>query len=250
MADGETEAAASALLDLCKAKKLMVATAKSCTGGLVAGALTEIAGSSAVVDRGFVTYTNEAKHQMLGVPNDDAREVTARSAARPPRRWREARWAIADADLAVSITGIAGPGGGTAEKPVGLVHFAAAARGGRSDSSRAALRRHRARPRCGGDRCCEALSMLTELARRPKPSCAPVDLIGARLEGRGEAAERGIEHRAHQHAERAAPKLVVDEELDLAGVVAGRLEGPAVLHAAERALADTRPGSAGWAGRA
>ena len=70
MADRETEAAAIALLDLCKAKKLMVATAESCTGGLVAGALTDIAGSSAVVDRGFVTYTNEAKHQMLGVPNE------------------------------------------------------------------------------------------------------------------------------------------------------------------------------------
>jgi len=70
MADAETTAAASALLELCKARKLMVVTAESCTGGLVAGALTDIAGSSAVVDRGFVTYTNEAKHQMLGVPNE------------------------------------------------------------------------------------------------------------------------------------------------------------------------------------
>src|SRR5258708_13468285 len=69
MADRETEAAATALLDLCKARKLMVATAESCTGGLVAGALTDIAGSSAVVDRGFVTYTNEAKQQMLDVSN-------------------------------------------------------------------------------------------------------------------------------------------------------------------------------------
>src|SRR5258708_25571498 len=68
MADRETEAAATALLDLCKSKELMVATAESCTGGLVVGALTDIAGSSAVVDRGFVTYTNEAKQQMLGVP--------------------------------------------------------------------------------------------------------------------------------------------------------------------------------------
>ena len=78
MADRETEAAATALLDLCKAKKLMVATAESCTGGLVAGALTDIAGSSAVVDRGFVTYTNEAKHQMLGVPLRYARRHSAR----------------------------------------------------------------------------------------------------------------------------------------------------------------------------
>ena len=129
MADRETEAAATALLDLCKSKKLMVATAESCTGGLVAGALTDIAGSSAVVDRGFVTYTNEAKHQMLGVPNETLQRHGAVS-----RETAEAmvRGALdhANADLAVSITGIAGPGGGTVDKPVGLVHFAAASRNG------------------------------------------------------------------------------------------------------------------------
>jgi nicotinamide-nucleotide amidase len=130
MADSETQAAAIALLDLCKAKKLMVATAESCTGGLVAGALTEIAGSSAVVDRGFVTYTNEAKEQMLGVPAVILRQHGAVS--------RETAEAMAQgalehslANIVVSITGIAGPGGGTADKPVGLVHFAAAARDGR-----------------------------------------------------------------------------------------------------------------------
>jgi nicotinamide-nucleotide amidase len=163
MADRETEAAATALLDLCKARKLMVATAESCTGGLVAGALTDIAGSSAVVDRGFVTYTNEAKHQMLGVPNETLRRHGAVS-----RETAEAmvRGALghADADLAVSITGIAGPGGGTADKPVGLVHFAAASRGGSlihrerrfGDIGRGEVRRRSV---------LQALSMLTELIK-------------------------------------------------------------------------------------
>jgi nicotinamide-nucleotide amidase len=164
MADAETQAAATALLDLCKAKKLMVATAESCTGGLVAGALTDIAGSSAVVDRGFVTYTNAAKHQMLGVPSDTLDKFGAVS-----RETAEAmaRGALdhADADLAVAITGVAGPGGGTAEKPVGLVHFAAATRGGAlihrerryGDIGRAEVRRLSV---------LEALAMLSELASR------------------------------------------------------------------------------------
>jgi nicotinamide-nucleotide amidase len=163
MADRETEAAATALLDLCKARKLMVATAESCTGGLVASALTDIAGSSAVVDRGFVTYTNAAKHQMLGVPNATIERHGAVS-----RETAEAmvRGALghANADLAVSITGIAGPGGGTADKPVGLVHFAAASRGGNlvhrerrfGDIGRGAVRRLSV---------LEALAMLTELAK-------------------------------------------------------------------------------------
>jgi nicotinamide-nucleotide amidase len=129
-ADRETQDAAIALLDLCKAKGLTIATAESCTGGLVAGALTDIAGSSAVVDRGFVTYTNAAKEQMLGVPVETLKQHGAVS-----RETAEAMakgvLAHAPADLAVSITGIAGPDGGSAEKPVGLVHFAAAARDGR-----------------------------------------------------------------------------------------------------------------------
>jgi nicotinamide-nucleotide amidase len=162
MADSQTEAAATALLDLCKAKTLMLATAESCTGGLVAGALTDIAGSSAVVDRGFVTYTNAAKQQMLGVPPDTLNKFGAVS-----RETAEAmvRGALekAMADLAVSITGIAGPGGGSAEKPVGLVHFAAAARDGRlvhrerrfGDIGRGEVRRLSV---------LEALAMLTELA--------------------------------------------------------------------------------------
>jgi nicotinamide-nucleotide amidase len=162
MPDAETTAAASALLDLCKAKKLMVATAESCTGGLVAGALTDIAGSSAVVDRGFVTYTNEAKHQMLGVPTETLQKFGAVSRDTAEAMVRGAL-GHANADLAVSITGIAGPGGGSPEKPIGLVHFAAASRGGRlihrerrfGDIGRAEVRRRSV---------LEALAMLTELA--------------------------------------------------------------------------------------
>ena len=130
MDDSHIRAAATEVLALCRAARLMVATAESCTGGLVAGALTAIAGSSDVVDRGFVTYTNEAKQEMLDVPAEVLGRVGAVS-----RETAEAmaRGALAHsrADLSVSITGIAGPGGGSVDKPVGLVHFAAAARDGR-----------------------------------------------------------------------------------------------------------------------
>jgi nicotinamide-nucleotide amidase len=125
----ELRAAATDVLDACRVRKLKVATAESCTGGLVAGALTEIAGSSDVVDRGFVTYSDEAKQQMLGVSAETIKTFGAVS-----RQTAEAmaRGALgkADADLAISITGIAGPGGGSKDKPVGLVHFAAASRSG------------------------------------------------------------------------------------------------------------------------
>jgi nicotinamide-nucleotide amidase len=122
--------AATRVLDLCRARGLTIATAESCTGGLVAAALTEIAGSSDVVDRGFVTYSNAAKQAMLGVPARilDRHGAVSREAA---EAMAKGALAHAPADLAVAITGIAGPGGGSAEKPVGLVHFAAAARDGR-----------------------------------------------------------------------------------------------------------------------
>jgi nicotinamide-nucleotide amidase len=120
---------AAAVIKLCTERKLTIATAESCTGGLVAGALTDIAGSSAVLDRGFVTYSNTAKQQMLGVPANTLRTYGAVS-----RQTAEAmaRGAIAKAkvDLVVAITGIAGPGGGSADKPVGLVHFAVQSRDG------------------------------------------------------------------------------------------------------------------------
>ena len=107
----------------------MLATAESCTGGLIAAVLTEIAGSSAVVDRGFVTYSNEAKTGMLGVAPSligshgaVSREVAIAMAEGAIRASR--------ADIAIAVTGIAGPGGGSLDKPVGLVHFAVAVRGG------------------------------------------------------------------------------------------------------------------------
>ncbi len=102
-----------------------VATAESCTGGLVAAAMTAIAGSSAVVDRGFVTYSNAAKTQMLGVPTD---VIDAHGAVSEPVAGAMATGArdAGGVTLAVSITGIAGPGGGSTEKPVGLVHFGCA----------------------------------------------------------------------------------------------------------------------------
>lgn len=107
---------------------LMVATAESCTGGLVAGLLTEIAGSSAVVERGFVTYSNEAKAEAIGVP---MALIAAHGAVSEPvaRAMAEGALAHSRAQVAVAITGIAGPGGGSAAKPVGLVHFGLAQRG-------------------------------------------------------------------------------------------------------------------------
>ncbi|MBS8259443.1 CinA family protein [Roseibium polysiphoniae] len=108
-------------------KGLIIATAESCTGGLIAGLLTEVPGSSAVIDRGFVTYSNEAKQEMLGVPFETLEAVGAVS--------RETAIAMAEgalknshADMAVSVTGIAGPGGGSSQKPVGTVHLALAAK--------------------------------------------------------------------------------------------------------------------------
>jgi len=125
----ELRIAATAVLDACRARGLKIATAESCTGGLVAGALTEIAGSSDVVDRGFITYSNAAKQQMLGVPADTLRDHGAVSQQTAEAMARGALQK-AKVDLVVAITGIAGPGGGSANKPVGLVHFAAAARSG------------------------------------------------------------------------------------------------------------------------
>lgn len=119
---------AEQLLAAARAGQLKIATVESCTGGLVAGALTEIAGSSDVVERGFITYANEAKTDMVGVPAALIAQVGAVSEA-VARAMAEGALAHAPVDLAVAITGIAGPGGGTPSKPVGLVHFACARRG-------------------------------------------------------------------------------------------------------------------------
>jgi len=115
-----------------RAKGLKIATAESCTGGLVAAALTEIAGSSDVFERGFVTYSNDAKLESLGVVVDTLDKFGAVSA---PTAVAMAEGAIANsrADRSVAITGIAGPDGGSAAKPVGLVHLAAARRGGKTE---------------------------------------------------------------------------------------------------------------------
>ena len=122
-------AQAEAILADFRKRGLKLATAESCTGGLVAGVLTEIAGSSGVVERGFVTYSNAAKHELLGVPDE---MLAAHGAVSEPvaRAMAEGALAHSSADVAVAVTGVAGPGGGTAAKPVGLVHFAAARRGG------------------------------------------------------------------------------------------------------------------------
>jgi nicotinamide-nucleotide amidase len=129
MIDEALTAAARRVLDQSRAQRLRIATAESCTGGLVISALTDIAGSSDVVDRGFVTYSNAAKETMLGVPSAI---IAAHGAVSRETAEAMARGALSQspADLAVAITGIAGPGGGTANKPVGLVHFAAARRNG------------------------------------------------------------------------------------------------------------------------
>ncbi|WLR94713.1 CinA family protein [Shinella zoogloeoides] len=109
-------------------RKLLVATAESCTAGLIASAITEIAGSSAMFDRGFVTYSNEAKREMIGVANAT---LKAHGAVSRPTAIEMAEGAIGNsgANISVAVTGIAGPGGGSDEKPVGLVHLAAARTG-------------------------------------------------------------------------------------------------------------------------
>jgi nicotinamide-nucleotide amidase len=130
MIDRTLRAKATQVLKVFRARGLKIATAESCTGGLVAGALTEIAGSSDVVDRGFVTYSNEAKEAMLGVPAVTLKRYGAVSAETAVAMAAGAL-KNSEADITVAITGIAGPGGGSAQKPVGLVHFAAASRDGR-----------------------------------------------------------------------------------------------------------------------
>ncbi|PVE23524.1 damage-inducible protein CinA [Microvirga sp. KLBC 81] len=119
---------AAALLKAYEQKGLKIAMAESCTGGLVAALLTEIAGSSAVVERGFVTYSNEAKTELIGVPAD---LIAAHGAVSEPvaRAMADGALAHSRADVAVGITGIAGPSGGTVTKPVGLVHFGLARKG-------------------------------------------------------------------------------------------------------------------------
>jgi len=124
-------ALANEVLEAAKEEGVMIATAESCTAGLVSGALTAISGSAEVVERGFVTYTNEAKHEMLGVSAQLIEDAGAVSEA-VARAMAEGALKHSNAQLAVSITGIAGPTGGTPLKPVGLVHFAVAEKDGQT----------------------------------------------------------------------------------------------------------------------
>jgi len=164
--DAEVRALAVRVLEACRARRWMVATAESCTGGLVAGALTEIAGSSDVVDRGYVTYSNGAKMTMLGVPEGTLQKFGAVS-RQTAEAMAQGALARSSVNATVAITGIAGPGGGSAEKPVGLVHFAVAARDGRlihrekryGEIGRSEIRRLSV---------IEALGLLLELAALPK----------------------------------------------------------------------------------
>jgi len=128
--EADVSAAAARLLDTCREAGIKVATAESCTGGLVAAALVDIAGSSDVFERGFVSYSNAAKETMLGVPRAvlHCYGAVSREAA---EAMAAGALANSPAHLVVAITGIAGPTGGSDDKPVGLVHFAAAARDGR-----------------------------------------------------------------------------------------------------------------------
>jgi nicotinamide-nucleotide amidase len=160
--DEELRALATRVLASCRGKGFKVATAESCTGGLVAAALTEIPGSSEVVDRGFITYSNEAKQAMLGVA---PALIAAHGAVSEQTAEAMAKGVLAHshADLALAVTGIAGPGGGSASKPVGLVYLAAASRGGQvlhrelrlGDIGRAEIRRQSV---------AEALALLGALA--------------------------------------------------------------------------------------
>ncbi len=162
--------AARALLDLCRGKNLTLTCAESCTGGLLAATLTEIAGASEVFDRGFITYSNKAKAAMLDVP---AGTLATCGAVSRETAQAMAKGALAHApvDLAAAITGIAGPGGGSPTKPIGLVHVAAASRSGRlvhrecrfGDIGRAEVRRQSV---------LAALALLRDLAEREKPAPA------------------------------------------------------------------------------
>jgi nicotinamide-nucleotide amidase len=167
MPDQATIDAAKALLDICTKKKLTLATAESCTGGLVAATISEIAGSSLVLDRGFVTYSNSAKQQMLGVTPATI-DIYGAVSTECAEEMAKGALAHASVDLAVSITGIAGPTGAVPGKPIGLVYFYAASRSGRviahdrkyGDIGRANVR-HKS--------VLEALVMLRELAEKEEP---------------------------------------------------------------------------------
>jgi nicotinamide-nucleotide amidase len=156
------QALSESVLSACREARLKLATAESCTGGLVAAALTDIAGSSTVVERGFVTYSNEAKSQLLGIPTA---MIAAHGAVSAQVATAMVQGALARApvDLAVSVTGIAGPGGATPGKPVGLVYFGIARKGGTARVERHTFHGDRAAVRAAATE--RALELLLEAVR-------------------------------------------------------------------------------------
>jgi nicotinamide-nucleotide amidase len=156
-------AEAEALLALLRERRLMLATAESCTGGLIAATLTAIAGSSDVVERGFVTYSNEAKREMLGVTEESLATAGAVS-EEVARAMADGALARSRADIALSVTGIAGPGGATETKPVGLVFIGAARRGGALMVERHVF---------GGDRAAVRLASVSVAFRLARTLAAP-----------------------------------------------------------------------------
>jgi nicotinamide-nucleotide amidase len=168
MAEKDLLDAANALLEICKTKKLTLATAESCTGGLVAATISEIAGSSLVLDRGFVTYSNAAKQQMLGVTPATI-DVYGAVSQECAEEMAKGALAHASVDLAISITGIAGPTGAVPGKPIGLVFFCAASRSGRvigHDRKYGDIGRRNVRHQS----VLQAIAMLQELAEKEEPS--------------------------------------------------------------------------------
>lgn len=155
--------AARALIDVCRRRGLKIATAESCTGGLVAAVLTAVAGASNIFERGFATYSNEAKQEELGVPASLFAEGGPGAVSEEvARAMAEGALRHSHADVACGITGVAGPTGGSAEKPVGLVHIAAA-RAGRTLHERNVFDGDREEVRWKSTE--RALAMMAELAK-------------------------------------------------------------------------------------
>lgn len=156
----DTTALAEALLGRCRDRGIMLATAESCTGGMITAALTDIPGSSDVVERGFVTYSNEAKNEMIGV---DAGMIAAHGAVSEPvaRAMAEGALGHSRAHMSVAVTGVAGPGGGTETKPVGLVHIAVARSNGATTHRRCLFEDH-GRAAIRSATVLEAFAMLDE----------------------------------------------------------------------------------------
>ena len=227
MSGSDARALSRSLLDLCRMRKLTIATAESCTGGLVAGALTDIPGSSDVIDRGFVTYSNEAKRAMLGVK---ATTLATFGAVSKETATAMAVGALerAGVDLAVSITGIAGPGGATPGKPVGLVHFAVAARDGRilhRECRFGAIGRSAVRAALGGRGAAHADGTGARTAgagktapRSRQPAASARGALAAAQRGQAAAAAAGVNvahvatgrspscHKSHPRAFRTPPQ--------------------------------------------